>query len=67
MSYSKLYELKKTTHGYSVIWGVDVIHHVSGTGIEEDDYKVAWDFMLAHSVDNKRSDFDDVMISLEDL
>ena len=67
MSYSKLYELKKTAHGYTVMWGVDVIHQVSKTGSDEEDFKLAWNFMLAHSVDRKLSDFDDVMIALDDL
>ena len=67
MSYSKLYELKKTSHGYTVLWGVDAIHHVPKTDDDEEDFKLAWNFMLAHSVDRKLSDFDDVMLSLGDL
>ena len=35
MSYSKLYELKKTEHGYTVMWGVDVLHNVPKTGSDE--------------------------------
>ena len=67
MSYSKLYELKKTAHGYTVMWGVDVIHNVPKTTSDEEDFKVAWNFMLQHSVDRKFNDFDDVMLSLGDL
>ena len=67
MSYSKLYEIKKTAHGYTVLWGVDVVHHISGTGNDKEDFKVAWDSMLDHSSDRKSNDFDDVMLALEDL
>ena len=67
MSYSKLYELKKTAQGYTVIWGVDVIHQVPKTADDKKDFQLAWNFMLEHSVDRKMDDFDDVMISLHDL
>jgi hypothetical protein len=67
MSYSKLYELKKTSHGYTVMWGVDAIHHVPKTDDDKKDFQLAWDFMLAHSVGRKLGEFDDVMISLDDL
>jgi hypothetical protein len=67
MSYSKLYELKKTAYGYTVVWGCDVIHHVPKTDDDKKDFQLAWDFMLAHSVDRKLGEFDDVMISLDDL
>ena len=67
MSYSKLYELKKTEHGYTVMWGVDVLHLVPATTSDEEDFRVAWNFMLAHSVDRKLNEFDDVMLSLGDL
>ena len=67
MSYSKLYELKKTAHGYTVMWGADVIHIVTKGPSDEEDFKLAWDFMLAHSVGRKLNEFDDVMLSLGDL
>ena len=49
------------------MWGVDVLHHVAKTGSDEEDFKLAWNFMLQHSVDRKFNDLDDVMLSLGDL